>query len=100
MVESYTTDRAVAICVNNTIDAAVLDQECFVETDGWSVAQSLKAVKPNLCIVLVSLARRLHKKLPQGVDAMIDADNPDALLTVLRRLMANSASSKSRKQLS
>lgn len=100
-MESYTTDRAVAICVNNTIDAAVLDQECFVETDGWSVAQSLKAVKPNLCIVLVSSARILHKKLPEGVDAMIDAGNPDALLTVLRRLMANSASSsKSRKQVS
>jgi hypothetical protein len=42
VVESYTTDRAVAICVNNSIDAAVIDQDCFVETDGWSVAQSMK----------------------------------------------------------
>lgn len=90
VVESYTTDRAVAICVNNTIDAAVLDQECFVETDGWSVAQSLKAVKPNLCIVLVSSAKRLQKKLPEGVDAMIDSGDIDALLTSLRRLTAHS----------
>lgn len=87
VVESYTTDRAVAICVNNSIDAAVIDQDCFVETDGWSVAQSLKAVKSNLRVVLVSPATMVRTTLPQGIDAMVSANNPEAVLAEIRRLL-------------
>ena len=45
VAETFTPDQAVAICVNSLIDVVVLDQSFFVETAGWSVAQSLKAVK-------------------------------------------------------
>ena len=96
VAESYTTDRAVAICVNNSIDAAVIDQDCFVETDGWSVAQSLKAVKSNLCVVLVSPATMVRKALPQGIDAVVSANNPEAVLAEIRRLLWQSHAKSSR----
>ena len=87
VVEAYTTDRAVAICVNNSIDAAVLEQSLFVETDGWSVAQSLKAVKSHLCVLLSVSATRLGKKLPRGVDAIVQQENPEQTLAALKRLL-------------
>lgn len=93
VVESYTTDRAVAICVNNNVDAAVLDQACFVETDGWSVAQSLKAVHANLCVILACQAKRLKQKMPEGVDAMVSGDKPEAVLAALGRLLKRSPDS-------
>lgn len=96
VVESYTTDRAVAICANNSIDAAVIDQDCFLETDGWSVAQSLKAVKSNLCVVLVGPATRVRKALPEGIDAMVSANNPEAVLAEIRRLLWQSHAKSSR----
>src|SRR5690242_7572480 len=53
VAETFTPDQAVAICVNSPVDVVVLGQSFFVETDGWSVAQSLKAVKANVCVLLV-----------------------------------------------
>jgi response regulator RpfG family c-di-GMP phosphodiesterase len=93
VVESYTTDRAVAICVNNNIDAAVLDQACFVETDGWSVAQSLKAVQAHLCVILVCEAKTAKEEMPEGVDAMVSGDKPEAVLAELDRLLRRSQNS-------
>ena len=97
VLESFTTDHAVAICVNNTIDAVILDQDCFVETDGWSVAQSIKAAKPNLCVLLVSRAKRLSKRMPRGVDAITPAENPQTLLAVLARLLPKTTFDRIRK---
>jgi len=76
ILEAFTTDHAVAVCVNNLIDAVVLDQNWFIETDGWSVAQSVKAVKPNLRVLLIVDARKTGTELPKGVDAIIPAENP------------------------
>lgn len=87
VLETYTTDHAVAVCVNQPVDAAIVDQQLFVETEGWSVAQSLKAVKSHLCVLLISKARRLTRKLPKGIDAMISGDEPDEVLAELDRLI-------------
>src|SRR5579864_3355062 len=65
VVDSFTTDHAVAVCVNNPVDAVILDQDCFVETDGWSVAQSVKAAKPNIGVLLVSRAKKISKRMPK-----------------------------------
>jgi hypothetical protein len=78
------------MCVNNDIDAAILDQECFVETDGWSVAQSLKAVKPSLCVLLLNTAEMLNQAIPHGVDAMLDSRDSQAVLKELGRLLRQS----------
>ena len=87
VLETYTTDHAVAVCVNQPVDAAILDVSLFVETGGWSVAQSLKAVKPNLCVLLISNARKLTKKLPKGIDAMINGDETDDVMAELERMI-------------
>ena len=89
VIESFTTDQAVAMCVSNKIDVAILDQGFFVEVDGWSVAQSLKMVKPGICIVLVTRATPLRKGLPDGVDAMVSQGDTDRILRTLDRLTAN-----------
>lgn len=87
VAETFTPDRAVAICVNSPIDVVVLDQSFFVETDGWSVAQSLKAVKASVCVLLVIPVDRFAGELPQGVDAMITDENAADLLACLERLL-------------
>src|SRR5438105_4316203 len=51
--------HTVAICVNNPVEAVILDQEHFIQTEGWSVAQSLKLIRRNLCVVLVERGEKL-----------------------------------------
>ena len=87
VIETYTTDRAVAVCVNNPVNAVILHQDLFVETDGWSVAQSLKAVKPEVCVLLITEAKKLTTKLPEGVDAIVAAAKSAEVLAELQRLL-------------
>lgn len=90
VAETFTPDQAVAICVNSPVDAVVLDQSFFVETEGWSIAQSLKAVKAKVCIILVIPVEKFNEELPQGVDAMCTGENPVDLLGCLERLLFQS----------
>lgn len=71
VLETFTTDQAVAIAVANRVDVVVLDQERFVETEGWSVAQSLKMVRPSIRVLLVTRSAPLKDRLPRGVDAVV-----------------------------
>jgi len=87
VIDSFTPDQVVAVCVNNRIDCVVLDQDFFVEVDGWSVAQSLKLVRRSLCVLLVSRATRLHDRLPKDVDAMVSQDQPQQVINMLRQLL-------------
>lgn len=88
LLTTFTPDHAVALCVNsNDIRVAVLDQEHFVTTDGWSVAQSLKMVRRNMCVVLVARGKIMGHSLPEGVDAIvIDRDAP-ALTKAIKKLL-------------
>lgn len=91
VIETFTTDQAVAMCVSNRIDAVVLHQEFFVEVDGWSVAQSLKLVKPTICVVLVTRAKPLHKGLPKGVDAMVSTQDTQAIVQAVNQVAGKKA---------
>lgn len=84
---TYTPDHAVAICVNNRIDAVVLDQQHFIETEGWSVAKSLKMIRGNVCVVLVVRGRILSHSLPEGVDAIVAESDGNELLETLERML-------------
>jgi len=84
---TFTPDHAVAICVNNAVDAVILDQEHFVQTEGWSVAQSLKMIRNSLCVVLVVRGTILGNTTPEGVDAIVPESDPQALLASLRNLL-------------
>lgn len=84
LVTTFTPDHAVAICVNNPVDAVILDQEHFVQTEGWSVAQSLKLIRRNLCVILVVRGKIVGSDLPNGVDAVVPDHDSQALLATLK----------------
>src|SRR3954469_18175891 len=71
LVTTFTPDHAVGICVNNRVDAVILDQEHFIQTEGWSVAQSIKMIRSKVCVILVVRGKILTNTLPPGVDAVV-----------------------------
>lgn len=83
IITTYTPDHAVAICVNNRIHAVVLDQQHFVETEGWSVAKSLKMIRARICVILVVRGKIVAHDMPEGVDAVIAEHDSDGLLHTL-----------------
>jgi PleD family two-component response regulator len=64
VVTTFTPDHAVAMCVNNPVDAVILDREHFIQTEGWFVAQSLKMIRRNLCVLLVVRGKIIASNLP------------------------------------
>lgn len=84
---SFTADHAVALCVNSEIDAVVLDQEHFVVTDDWSIAQSVKMIKPRIRVFLIIRGKILSPKLPMDVDAMVPEGDMQPLLKALKQLL-------------
>jgi hypothetical protein len=86
MVTTYTPDHAVAVCVSNHgIDAVVLDQELFVQTGGWSVAQSLKMVCRTVYVILVVRGTFLGGALPDGVDAIVREHDAAGLVKTIQQ---------------
>ena len=87
LVTTFTPDHAVAICVNNPVDVVILDQEHFIQTEGWSVAKSLKMIRANLCVVLVVRGKIVGGEPPDGVDAVVPDHDAQALLASLKHLL-------------
>ena len=87
LIMAFTPDHAVAICVENDVHAVVLDQDHFVVTEDWSVAQSLKMVKPRICVALIVRGELERQEMPVGVDATIPEGDTVALLETLSRLV-------------
>lgn len=87
LMMSYTPDHAVALCVNNDINAVVLDQQHFVVTDNWSVAQSIKLIKPRICAILIVHGKVVSKELPEGIDAIVQDRDRDGLVKTLEQLL-------------
>jgi response regulator RpfG family c-di-GMP phosphodiesterase len=86
IMTTYTPDHAVAICVNNRVDAVVLDQQHFIQTEGWSVANSLKMIRATICVVLIVRGKVVSPGLPDGVDAVIADRDQNGLLRFLEKL--------------
>jgi DNA-binding response OmpR family regulator len=87
VMTTFTPDHAVAICVNNSVDAVILDQQHFIETEGWSVAKSLKMIRNNVCIILVVRGKIITHELPAGVDAVVPEHDSAALIASLKNLL-------------
>lgn len=87
LMMTFTPDHAVALCVNNDVDAVVLDQEHFVVTENWSVAQSIKLIKPRTGVVLIVHGKIVSKGLPDGIDAIVTDGDSDTLLKTLKELL-------------
>lgn len=87
LMPTFTPDHAVAMCVNNSFLAAVLDQEHFIVIEDWSVAQSIKMIKPAICVILVVRGEIVGDTLPIGVDALVPERDTAALLATLKQLL-------------
>lgn len=87
VMTTYTPDHAVAICVNNPVDVVILDQQHFIETEGWSVAKSLKMIRNSVCVILVVRGRMIGHNLPAGVDGLVPEHNSQALLASLKNVL-------------
>lgn len=66
-IPASSPEQAVACCGGNRLAAVVMDSEFFAEL-GWSVAQSLKLVDPDIVIIL--LERGHNGDIPDGTDAV------------------------------
>jgi CheY-like chemotaxis protein len=66
-IAAASPEEAVAFCAANHVSAIVMDSE-FVTEGGWTVAQSLRMVKPQLPIVLLKAGH--GRELPPHVDAV------------------------------
>ena len=87
LMMTFTPDHAVALCVNNDIDAVVLDQEHFVVTENWSVAQSIKMIKPRICVILIVHGKIVSEELPEGIDSIVNHGDIDSLVKTLKNLL-------------
>ena len=58
----------------------------FVVTENWSVAQSLKMIKPRICVVLIVRGKIVRNSLPPGIDALIADGDIKGLLRKLKEL--------------
>jgi hypothetical protein len=69
VVSAITREQAVAICVAEIISLAIVDCDSMPDHQ-WSVAQSLKMVRPALPVVLLEKVEgRLN--MPECIDAVI-----------------------------
>jgi len=49
---AFTAEQGVAVCLGNRVAAVLLDA-AFIRNDDWTVAKSLKLVKPGVPILLL-----------------------------------------------
>lgn len=87
VLTTYSGDHAVALCVNQPVEAVVLEQSLFIEVEGWSVAQSIKMVRPRTCVVLVTDSALVSQAMPDGVDAVVQKANLNTLPAILHTLV-------------
>jgi DNA-binding response OmpR family regulator len=87
LMTTFSPDHAVAICVNNPVDIVILDQEHFIQTEGWSVAQSLKMIRNNVFVVLVVRGKIVGSEPPAGVDAVVPDHDAPALTATVKHLL-------------
>ncbi len=79
-------DQAVAVCAASKVDAAVIDGESIPDHE-WSVAKSLKMVKPSLPVIQIDSGALARAALPEAVDVVIGVDDIETeLLKIVKRL--------------
>ena len=85
---AFTSDYAVAACVSHDFAAVLLDA-ALIRNDDWSVAKSLKLIKPALPILLLD-PRNVDRRdtLPPNIDALASCDDPNDILLKLKGLLA------------
>ena len=88
---ALTRDSAVALCVGNHFAAVVLDA-ALLRNDDWTVAKSLKLVRPRLPILLLdSRGAGRGAPLPPDIDALASCDDLGDVLLKLDGLLSDRA---------
>lgn len=88
---AFTADQGVAACMSSHIAAVVLDAAFMREAD-WTVAKSLKLIRPSLPILLLDgrdAARR--DGLPEWIDAVASKESHEDVLARLKELLATAS---------
>jgi DNA-binding NtrC family response regulator len=65
---SSAADRAVALCASNAVATVVLASE-FVTASGWTLAQALKSVRPEIPVILLA-KNHDEVQIPHVLDAV------------------------------
>jgi len=84
VLTAFTADVAVAFCLNNYVDAVVLGSELL--DDKWTVAQTLKSIRPTLPILLFTDAAIAPGALSY-IDAVIPSTGLSEIASVLAKLL-------------
>lgn len=93
--EAHSPDHLVALSLSNPAIAVIVDICQLGEIEGWSVAQSIKMVKPSITVILLFHgAIPVRVDLPTGVDALIVDSDLQELLTTLDRYTSKRAAVK------
>lgn len=82
VLSASTPEQAMAVCLNHHISAVVLDSEFSTEA-GWSAAQTLKMINPQLPVML--FLKSAEGTVPSGVDAV--AESHSHMLPKLKGLL-------------
>jgi DNA-binding NtrC family response regulator len=87
VISAITSEQAVANCVAEVISVVIVDCDSMPGRQ-WSVAQSLKMVRPALPVILLEKDEK-HSKMPTGIDAVvalstIEKDLPNKIRELLK----------------
>ena len=86
VIEVFAPDKAVALSVSREVSAVVMDEMFCVVREGWSIAQSLKLVRPAMCILLLTNSRFNKARTPSGIDAMVPRSQPAQVIACLMKM--------------
>ncbi len=95
VLQAYTADQAVAICVGQQVQAVILDAE-LMRVKGYSGAEALKLVRPAVPIMLLDHRTDPARKdgPPKGVDSSVFGMSAAAILAGLADLLGNNTATK------
>ena len=96
LVVPATADHAVAICLNNRIQAVLIDSQSLHENEDWSLAQSVRAVSPDTPVLLLVHSSAEQANVPEAVDCVVRETDPQQILIELRKCVLQSAQSDQR----
>jgi PleD family two-component response regulator len=69
VIVSSAADQAVAVCASSAVDTVVLASE-FPIAHGWTLAQALKSVRPEIPVILLAENHR-EVQIPHVIDAVL-----------------------------
>jgi len=84
-------DQAVALCLHNKFHAALIDEVTLTQTEDWSLAQSLKMVRPHVpVLLLVKASDSKQQPMLEGIDCVVsEAADPIEVIDALRQCSAS-----------